>query len=359
MHQTPGHVVPGLVEGFRMDAGENRMFSFLPMSHAAERIAVEMTSLYANAPISFSEGLATFGDEIRSVQPTFFFAVPRLWVKFKEGIDARIPPAAQSQLTGEQKSAIAHQLGLGEARLILTGSAPCPRDVQDWFLDMGIALRDGYGMTENFIHGCAWLHTDQPVSGCVGRPMDDRVQVRISDSGEIQFKSKGLMKGYYLNEEKTAEVFEDGWYCSGDSGRFDEDGNLWVTGRVSEVFKTSKGKFIVPTRLENHFGRCHSLAQFCVMGHGLDQPVLLTTLSESGMAVDQDTLKSELGSLLEEVNNEVPPYERVGQIYVVPEWTIENTLLTPTMKLKRKQIADTYIEQIQQNLGGDQVNFLI
>ncbi len=104
---------------------------------------------------------------------------------------------------------------------------------------------------------------------------------------------------------------------------------------------------------------CHSLAQFCVMGHGLDQPVLLTTLSESGMAADRETLTSELGSLLEEVNNEVPPYERVGQIYVVPEWTIENTMLTPTMKLKRKQIADTYIEQIQQNLGGDQVNFLI
>ena len=74
-----------------------RLFSFLPMSHAAERIVVEMTSLYVNAPISFSEGLATFGDEIRSVQPTLFFAVPRLWVKFKEGIDAKIPPAAQAR----------------------------------------------------------------------------------------------------------------------------------------------------------------------------------------------------------------------------------------------------------------------
>jgi long-chain acyl-CoA synthetase len=358
MHQTPGHVVPGLVEGFRMREGENRLFSFLPMSHAAERIAVEMTSLYANAPISFSEGLTTFGDEIRSVQPTFFFAVPRLWVKFKEGVDAKIPPAAQAGLTDEQKAGIAHQLGLGEARLILTGSAPCPRDVQDWFLDMGIALRDGYGMTENFIHGVAWLHTDKPVSGCVGKPMDDTVQVRLSDSGEIQFKSKGLMKGYYLNPEKTAEVFDEGWYCSGDSGKFDEDGNLWVTGRVSEVFKTSKGKFIVPTRLENLFGRNHNLAQFCVLGHGLDQPMLLATLSETGAAADRDALKAELEGLLDEINDEVPPYERVGQVYVVPEWTIENAMLTPTMKLKRNLIEQTYREQIEANLGGGRVTFL-
>jgi long-chain acyl-CoA synthetase len=359
MHQTPGHVVPGLIEGMRMDQEPNRFFSFLPMSHAAERIVVEMCSLYApGVSVSFSEGLQTFGDEIRSVQPTFFFAVPRLWVKFKEGIDAAVPPEAQAGLNDEQKSAIALQLGLAEARLILTGSAPCPRDVQDWFLSMGVALRDGYGMTENFIHGCAWLHTDQPVSGCVGHPMDDSVQVRLSDTGEIQFKSKGLMKGYYLNPEKTAEVFDDGWYCTGDSGKFDEDGNLWVTGRVSEVFKTSKGKFIVPMRLEDFFGRCDKLAQFCIMGHALDQPILLTTLSETGAAQEPSALKTELETLLDTINGEVPAHERVGQVYVVPEWTIENTMLTPTMKLKRRQIEETYREQIEANLGGDRVNFL-
>jgi long-chain acyl-CoA synthetase len=185
--------------------------------------------------------------------------------------------------------------------------------------------------------------------------MDKSIQVRHSDTGEIQFKSKGLMKGYYLNPEKTAEVFDDGWYCTGDSGKFDEDGNLWVTGRTSEVFKTSKGKFIVPMRLEDFFGRCHKLAQFCVMGHGLDQPILLTTLSESGKAMPEDELKVELMALLEEVNAEVPAHERVGQIYVVPEWTIENTLLTPTMKIKRKQIEDTHKAAIEANLGGDKV----
>lgn len=358
MHQTPGHVVPGLVKTFRMLQGENRLFSFLPLSHAAERIIVEMASLYANAPISFSEGLATFADEIRSVQPTFFFAVPRLWIKFKEGVDAMIPAEAQARLDGAQKAEIAAQLGLGKARFILTGSAPCPRDVQDWFLRMGIALRDGYGMTENFVHGCCWNKDDQPISGCVGQPMDEAIQVRVSETGEIQFKSKGLMKGYYLEPEKTAEVFADGWYCTGDSGKIDENGNLWVTGRVSEVFKTSKGKFIVPSRLENLFGRCSHLAQFCIVGHGFDQPALLTTLSATGAGLDRDALGSDLERLLDEVNSEVPPYERVGNIFVVPEWTIENAFLTPTMKLRRKQIEAAYVPRIRQRLAGGRVQFL-
>ncbi|GAA5320951.1 MAG: AMP-binding protein [Candidatus Pelagadaptatus aseana] len=351
MHKTPGHVVPGLTSTFRMEEEDSRLFSFLPMSHAAERIIVELSGLYSNSVVSFSEGLATFGDEIRSVQPTFFFAVPRLWVKFKQGVDAKIPPEAQAGLTDEQKQGIAQQLGLSKARMILTGSAPCPKDVQGWFLDMGIPLRDAYGMTENFVHGVGWIHNDQPKPGCVGRPFDDNVQVRISDAGEIQFKSHGLMKGYYLNPEKTEEVFDDGWYCTGDSGKIDEDGNLWVTGRVSEVFKTSKGKFIVPTRLEQFFGRSNDLGQLCIMGHGKDQPILLATPSEAGAALDEVQLKSNLEALLEEINSEVAAHEKVAMIGVTPEWTIENSLLTPTMKLKRKQIEDAYIDQIDANLG--------
>jgi len=124
------------------------------------------------------------------------------------------------------------------------------------------------------------------------------------------------------------------------------------------VFKTSKGKFVVPMRLEDHFGGSPLLAQFCVMGHGLDQPILLTTLSEMGAGMDREALTAELETLLDKVNAEVPPYEKVAQIYVTPEWTIENALLTPTMKLKRNQIEQAYRENIEGNLGGDRVNFL-
>ncbi|MBE9537565.1 MAG: AMP-binding protein [Proteobacteria bacterium] len=356
MHQTPGYVVPDLIEGLRMTEPVNRFFSFLPMSHAAERIVVEMTALYCNGTISFSEGLATFGDEIRSVQPTFFFAVPRLWVKFKEGVDAMIPAEAQAQLTQEQKKDIAKHLGFGSARIILTGSAPCSKDVQDWFMDMGIILRDAYGMTENFIHGVGWIHNDTPIAGCIGLPMGDSVEVKLSDEGEIMFRSKGLMKGYYRESEKTAEVLVDGWYLTGDAGKFDEDGNLWITGRVSEVFKTSKGKFIRPTRIEDLFGRSAELGQFCIMGHGLDQPMLLATLSEAGAELDEATLIDKLSALLQEVNEELPAWEKVAQVFITPEWLIENGLLTPTMKLKRKYIEKLYRANVEENLGGDKIN---
>ena len=166
------------------------------------------------------------------------------------------------------------------------------------------------------------------------------------------------MKGYYLNPEKTQEVFDGDWYCTGDSGKFDEDGNLWVTGRVSEVFKTSKGKFVVPTRLEVLFGRAASLAQFCCMGHGMDQPIVLATLSELGLSRDRETLLAELDSLLDDINSEVPAHERVSHLFITDEWTIENALLTPTMKLKRKQIEDHYREQVQQRLDQGRIHLL-
>ena len=362
MHQTPGLVIPRILMGVKAVQGavqgENRFFSFLPMSHAAERIMVEMLSLYTNSPISFSEGQETFADELRSVQPTFFFAVPRLWIKFKEAIDATISPAAQAHLTTEQKAAIVHQLGLAEARTVYTGSAPIPQDVMDWYLQLGVILREGYAMTETFSHGCSWNHNDTPLLGSVGVAMDDSVQVKISEAGEVLFKTPGIMKGYYLEPEKTAEVMEDGWYRTGDAGKFDEEGNLWLTGRISEVFKTTKGKFIKPSQLENRFARSHLLAQFCVMGHGLDQPVLLTTLSETGAAADQPELEVSLEALLDQVNTELSPYEKVSNIFVVPEWTIESGYLTPTMKIKRKQVEKGYRNIVENNLVGKRVEFL-
>ena len=357
-HRTPGLVCPDFCRVFLHETGKARFFSYLPMSHIAERMLVGMPSLYCNGIISFSEGLATFAEEMRSVQPTFFFSVPRLWIKFKEGVDAKIPPAVQAQMGSEQKKMVAMQLGLGQATMIITGSAPCPHDVQKWFLDMGIILRDGYGMTENCIHGVGWVQDDNPIPGCLGKPFSDKVEVKLSDDGEIMFRSPALMKGYYLEPEKTAEVLRDGWYYTGDAGRFDENGNLWITGRVSEVFKTTKGKFVRPTNLENHFGRSELLAQFCVFGHGLDQPVVVVTLSESGKKETREVLTEKLAVLLDEINADLPPWEKIPRIYVAgQEWTIDNGLLTPTMKLKRKFIEQRFRDFVQADHGKSKVVF--
>jgi len=357
-HRTPGHVVPEQSKSLTTADEGARMFSFLPLAHAAERILIGMGCIYTGNQVSFSAGQETFAAEIREVQPTFFFAVPRLWIKFKEAIDAKIPPEVQATLDDEKKLEIAKMLGLGSAKAILTGSAPCPRDVQQWFFDMNIILRDGYGMTENFIHGCAWLHNDSPILGSVGQPMTSGIDVRVSDIGEIQFRSKGLMTGYYLNQEKTDEVLVDGWYCTGDSGRFDEDGNLFVTGRISEVFKTTKGKFIVPVKIEGQFARSPLLAQFCLFGHGCNQPLLMTTLSELGREKSSAEVSEQLAALLEDINADLPGHERVEQIFITPEWTIENNLLTPTLKIKRHQIEAQFKEGVDAALGKEKVSFL-
>ena len=356
-HITPGYAVPDLISAAHMEVGNTRFFSFLPMAHAAERIIVGMASIYSNGQVSFNEGLPTFAEELRAVQPHLFFSVPRLWVKFKEGIDAKIPPAAQAGMSAEMKAGIIHNLGLAEARCIITGAAPCPRDVQNWFIDLGVALRDGYGMTENFIHGCFWTHNDQPKAGCVGRPVAT-VELKLSDAGEVLFRSKGLMKGYYKEPGKTAEAIVDGWYHTGDSGRIDEDGCLWITGRISEVFKTTKGKFVRPTDLESHFGRCPLLSQYCVLGHGLDQPAVLVSLSEPGQKLERATLEIQLGAVLDQINAELPAWERMPQIFVTQEeWSIPNGLLTPTLKLRRKQIEERYRPWIEANQAKGQVVF--
>ena len=355
-HSTPGRVIPELVKVFLQDGPQrSRYFSYLPLAHAAERIVVEMSALYSNATVSFSEGLATFVEELRSVKPTFFFSVPRLWAKFKAGVDAMVPAEVQAGFGEAEKLMVREQLGLDQARFIFTGSAPCPRDIQQWYIDMGMDLRDGYGMTETFCDGCI-LHADQPAQpGCVGTTYVEG-NVRLNDSGEICFKCDGLMKGYFKNPEKTAEVMIDGWYHTGDSGRFDEHGNLWVTGRISEVFKTTKGKFIKPTPLEDRFGALDELGQLLIFGHGKDQPLLLTNLSEVGQGQGRDVLNARLEGALAAINAELPPYERVAQIFVTDaEWSIDNGLLTPTMKLKRQAIEEHFGDLVSANTGGVEI----
>lgn len=358
-HGTPGRVAPRLMANMSRNLKEDRgrFFSFLPLSHAAERIAVEMNALYTNPTISFSESLETFPHELRAVKPTLFFAVPRLWIKFKAGIDAQFSAEQQAAFGEPEKSFIREVLGLDKATFILTGSAPCPKDIQQWYIDMGIMVRDGYGMTENFIDGCVWHMDETPIPGCVGKPLDG-VELKLTEEEEICFRSGGVMSGYYKEPAKTAEVLQDGWYHTGDSGRIDEEGNLWVTGRISEVFKTTKGKFIKPSRIEGQFGAINDLEQFCVFGHGMDQPVVAVTLSEVGQAKEHGELKQQLEEQLEAINADLPPYERIARLMVcADEWTIDNGLLTPTLKVKRKAIEVAYREWIERDTDAGHVIF--
>lgn len=337
----------------------DRFFSYLPLSHAAERIIVGLMSIYSGAVVHFGEGLDTFVRDLQRVRPTFFFSVPRLWKKFKEGVDSKMSPAKQKLLfsipivSGLVKKKIQKGLGLDQARKCITGSAPTPVDLQEWYVALGLPLMDGYGMTENFIYGCICRGT--PIPGSVGQTYDDN-EVKIGENNEILFKSRAIMRGYYLEPEKTAEVMEGGYYHTGDTGRIDEDGNLYITGRLSEVFKTSKGKFIKPTLLEAEFGDTQVLGQMCIIGHGLDQPVLLAGLAEGAQNMDRQEVQVIIEAELAAVNEKLEAHEKIPQVYMVTdEWTIESELLTPTMKMRRNVIDAKYRAWIEESVGGSSV----
>ncbi|MCV6614736.1 MAG: AMP-binding protein, partial [Cellvibrionaceae bacterium] len=255
-YSSVAFTVPRMIAEEKYDHND-RFFSYLPLSHAAERIVVGLMSIYTGSVVHFGEGLDTFVRDLQRVRPTFFFSVPRLWKKFKEGVDAKLPPAKQKILFNIPilsyfiKKKIQKGLGLDKTRKCVTGSAPTPKDLQEWYVNLGLPLMDGYGMTENFIYGC--ICRDKPIPGSVGGTYADN-EVKIGENNEILFKSRAIMQGYYLEPEKTAEVLRDGYYHTGDTGYIDDNGNLYVTGRVSAVFKTTKGKFIKPTTVETRFG---------------------------------------------------------------------------------------------------------
>jgi long-chain acyl-CoA synthetase len=338
-----------MAEDFKLNE-KSRFVSYLPLSHAAERVLILLYSVYTGGTVAFPESMETFNSDLKRIKPTFFFSVPRLWQKFKEAIESKLSPEAidamlnnsDANKVAQFKQQIRTQLGLEYAETIITGSSPIPLELQLWYQNLGMALVNGYGMTENCIHGCICLDNN-PVPGTVDTPFSG-CEVKIGVENEILFKSPALMKGYYLEPEKTAEVLVDGYYHTGDTGMIDEQGMLHVTGRLSEVFKTTKGKFIKPTYIEDILANIACLGQMCVFGHGLDSPVLLAGLSELGQSMDKQSVKALVESKLAELNQKLEPFERVKQVLIVDdEWTIENEFLTPTMKMRRNIISKHYL----------------
>ena len=181
--------------------------------------------------------------------------------------------------------------------------------------------------------------------GYVGEALPG-VECRISAEGEIEVKSPGNMTGYYKMPEKTADEFtEDGFFKTGDQGEIDEMGRLKITGRVKELFKTSKGKYVAPVPIENQINNHPRVEACCVSGSGYPQPYGVVMLSEEARDVDRAVIESDLTTHMESINTGLPPHEKLAFLAVAQdEWLPENGFLTPTMKLKRSLLEKTYIE---------------
>lgn len=332
--------------------GDNHFFSFLPLNHIAERIVVEHTCLEYGGVISFSESLARFPKNLQESQPTFFFAVPRIWTKFQLGVLSKMPQKKLDLyfkipiLSGIVKKKIRTGLGMNNVRGVLSGAAAIPESLKDWYRKLDIPIGEGYGMTENSAL-CTTLPYGEIRPGSVGKALPT-VKLKIDEeTDEILMSAPFVMKGYYKDPGKTAEVLKGGWLHTGDQGRIDKDGYLYITGRVKDTFKTGKGKFIVPGPIERGFESNENIEQICLCGLGCPQPVALVVPSEIGMALPKDTLKKNLEDTLKTVNKSLPSYQKVSTIVIVKDvWDVGNELLTPTLKVKRNKINQRYQDLI-------------
>ncbi len=327
--------------------GSDRFFSYLPLSHIAERMLISQGALVAGSDIFFAESLDTFADNLKHARPTIFLAVPRIWTKFQMGVLAKFPQSRLNLLTSLPvlgnviKRKIKEALGLDKARVKLTGAAPMSVSMLEWYKKLGMEVYDVYGMTEN----CALSHANRPDAykfGTVGRVMTG-VEMKLTEEGEICVKSPANMREYYKMPEKTAETLQDGWLYTGDKGVIDSQGFVKITGRVKDLFKTSKAKYVAPNPIEQKISANAFVEQVCVVGSGIPQPIALVVLSESAQEKNIEEVKESLRDTLNQVNATLDHHEVLQKIVVMKEdWTVENGVLTPTLKIKRNVLDERF-----------------
>jgi long-chain acyl-CoA synthetase len=334
--------------------GDTRMLSYLPLAHVAERALVEHALLATGMHVFFAQSLDTFTADMQRARPTVFFSVPRLWVKFQQAVDAKMPPSRlglllKIPLVGRSVARkVLAALGLDACRFAAGGAAPMPPELLRWYARLGLPITEVYGMTEN----CGVSHATMPGvprPGTVGKPYDG-VQSRIDPAtGEIQMKSPGVMLGYYKEPELTRQALTaDGWLRTGDKGDLDGEGNLRITGRVKDLFKTSKGKYVAPAPIEDRLVMNGALEACVVAGANLAQPLGIVMLNaeaakRSAEPDGRAALEASLAYHLAAVNDALDPHEQLECLVVVAEpWSVENGFITPTFKVKRNRIEEVY-----------------
>ena len=361
--------------------------SFLPVCHIYERMLIY---LYCRKgiPIYFGQSLETVGDDIKEVKPHIFTAVPRLLEKVFDKIMIK-----GSELSGVKKALFFWAVGLaekfdtqggsafynfqlgiarklifskwqealgGNVTAICSGSAALNPRIARIFIAAGINIQEGYGLTETSpvisVNGAS---LKEKRIGYVGKPID-HVQVKIAEDGEILSKGPNLMLGYYKQPEKTAEVVDsEGWFHTGDIGEISKDGFLRITDRKKEMFKTSGGKYVAPQLMENIFKESRFIEQIMVIGDGEKHPAAFIqpewvfiqdwckrkgiSYASPAEIVNNSALISRIQEEVDRYNERFGKWEQIKKFELTPEsWTIDIGLVTPTLKLKRKNIIARY-----------------
>ena len=346
-----------------LELNNGTFFSYLPLCHIAERLLVQMGSLYSGGKVHFAESLDTFSINLQESSPSVFLGVPRIWSKFQQGILKKVPqwklnillsiPFVSSLI----KKKIIKGLGLNNAKNTFTGAAPTPISLIKWFSRLGINIQEAYAMTENTCYSHVSLKEKIKI-GSVGQALP-LCEIKLSDKNEILIKHDALMNGYYKDTIETQKTIINGWLYTGDEGEIDANDFLTITGRVKDIFKTSKGKYVAPSPIEMMLSANKNIEQVCVVGTELPQPIAIIVLSQSGKDKSTDVLISSLNLTLDIVNPKLDSHEKLHNFVVVNDsWTVENKLLTPTMKIKRNAIEKIYKNKYSSWYEGERI-FLV
>lgn len=367
MHNFNGvtRAAEGISSMLRQGVGadvELRMLSYLPLAHVVERAWVQCTSMIVgDMALYFAETLETFVQDLKRARPTAFLSVPRLWLKFQQGVHTKMsartlaillripfvgPRIGRKVLTG---------LGLEHVRMAGSGSAPISAGLLQWYRRLGLNLLEGYGMSEDFAYSNS-AAVGGSVPNYVGKALPG-VKMKISAEGEILIDSPGKFVGYYKQPELYAECFDsEGYFCTGDLGELRADGALKITGRKKELFKTGKGKYVTPAPIENLLNQCPLIESSMVSGVGQQAPYAIVVLNEferAKLAANPGDARTSIGNgladLLKRVNAELAEYEQLRMLVVSEQpWSIDNGCLTPTLKIKRAHIEQRVAAKVEE-----------
>lgn len=384
------HAMTELV-GFSSD---DLSLSFLPLSHVYERVGGQFLAIYQGLTMAYAESLETVVKNIMEVRPTVLNGVPRFYEKAYQKIQGQIRelPKAQQIITrwafglshraaryqstangdaalgakfykGELKFAdrlvyakIRKRFG-GRLRIMVSGAAPLSTEVQVFFSTIGLPIVEGYGLTET----SAPLSCNTPEHtklGTVGRPLPG-VEVKIAEDGEIMVRGSNVFTGYYKNEAATKEVFQDGWFLTGDIGEIDSDGYVKIKDRKKDIIITSGGKHVAPQFVENLFKGERLVSNILVYGDRRKFCTALLTLNQEAVEgfaagngitykdyaelTQNAKVREELEKLVARKNDELASFERIKKFVILErDFTAEDDELTPTFKMKRKTITEKY-----------------
>jgi len=401
-HRNLFTVVQGLLDIVDFP-DESRVISWLPTAHIAERAFNYYLPLLMGFTITTCANPREIISYLPKVRPQFFFAVPRIWEKMKAGLEAQlaglpaeqqakmkenvdaaidrvrltqagkpVPPDLERRVAAadaEVFSALRAMLGLDQAASVVVGAAPTPPEVIEFFHALGIPLAEGWGMSET----CGVGTVNRPGRiklGTVGPPVPG-IEIRLAEDGEVLIRGDNIMVGYRNQPEKTAETIDgEGWLATGDIGEIDDEGYLKIVDRKKELIINAAGKNMSPANIESTLKAATPLiGQACVIGDRRPYNTALIVLDPdfaaawaarngmSGMSLEelagQEKIITAVQRGVDEANSRLSRVEQVKKFTIVPgDWMPGGAELTPTMKLKRKPIAEKYGEAVEAMYRG-------